>query len=408
MAVYGSFDVKRKSRDLPSLVKPLTLDVTYNAAGGIIESNLVPGLTYRTGHEGITYSTKPAFLRTQSNYCKHVKQSWGVPAIQTYRGVATAPNPDGSYEFTSIDSHALVASVAAWTSFGNSIPINGDGVLSSNAQGYINDAFYAVKPDLTSLSIPNFLLELRDLPKLFQLWKTKLAALVNLARARLNWSFGWKPFVADLETIKETLLSVYLQCVEWNRKAGDLIHRKHAFDPVSDTASGNFVYPSGTHKAYWSGSMDGRITAHLVFKTLKIPELETMETILKVYLDALGFELNPKIIWDAIPFSFVLDWFFEVGGWLQRFKSDTLELPVVLADSYLQYKEGLRCETYWQRGPDGLYVPQPRSQSVLQDKYSFYRLPIFPDETAATAAGWKIPSRNQLINLFSLGTALRG
>ncbi len=150
----------------------------------------------------------------------------------------------------------------------------------------------------------------------------------------------------------------------------------------------------------------GKLSAHFTFQTQKIPELETMEGILRVYLDVLGFELNPRIIWDAIPFTFVLDWFFDVGGWLNRFKADTLKLPIALVDSYIQYKEEIRCETQWQRGSDGAYIPQPRSAPVFEVNQFFGRLPIFPDYSAATAKGWKMPNINQLVNFASLATVM--
>lgn len=37
--------------------------------------------------------------------------------------------------------------------------------------------------------------------------------------------------------------------------------------------------------------------------------------------DALGFNLNPQIIWNAIPFSFLVDYVIGVNQWLSRFKA---------------------------------------------------------------------------------------
>lgn len=42
-------------------------------------------------------------------------------------------------------------------------------------------------------------------------------------------------------------------------------------------------------------------------------------------LDSLGFNLNPAIIWNALPWSFVVDWVFGVSRWLDRFKVAALE-----------------------------------------------------------------------------------
>lgn len=46
------------------------------------------------------------------------------------------------------------------------------------------------------------------------------------------------------------------------------------------------------------------------------------------FLDALGVNLNPAIIWNAIPWSFVIDWLVPIGKWLDSYKRLNLE-PVV-------------------------------------------------------------------------------
>jgi hypothetical protein len=44
-----------------------------------------------------------------------------------------------------------------------------------------------------------------------------------------------------------------------------------------------------------------------------------------VLLDQLGVNLNPAIIWNAIPWSFVVDWFFKVGEFLNRLAIGNME-----------------------------------------------------------------------------------
>jgi len=45
-------------------------------------------------------------------------------------------------------------------------------------------------------------------------------------------------------------------------------------------------------------------------------------------LDYLGVNLNPQIIWNAIPWSFVVDWVANVGNYLSQFRVSNLE-PVI-------------------------------------------------------------------------------
>lgn len=49
------------------------------------------------------------------------------------------------------------------------------------------------------------------------------------------------------------------------------------------------------------------------------------ELLPRALADSLGVQLNPAIIWNAIPWSFVLDWFAGVGRWIDQFKVRNIE-----------------------------------------------------------------------------------
>jgi hypothetical protein len=42
-------------------------------------------------------------------------------------------------------------------------------------------------------------------------------------------------------------------------------------------------------------------------------------------LDSLGINLNPAIIWNAIPWTFVVDWVLGVGPYLDSLKSENMK-----------------------------------------------------------------------------------
>jgi hypothetical protein len=52
------------------------------------------------------------------------------------------------------------------------------------------------------------------------------------------------------------------------------------------------------------------------------------------FLDAFGVNLNPAIIWNAIPWSFVVDWVLGVSRWLDSLKTVNMD-PVVNIRRYL-------------------------------------------------------------------------
>jgi len=51
-------------------------------------------------------------------------------------------------------------------------------------------------------------------------------------------------------------------------------------------------------------------------------------------LDDLGVNFNPAIIWNAIPWSFVVDWVVNVSSWLSQFRMTNME-PVIVINKAL-------------------------------------------------------------------------
>lgn len=388
-----------KTDDQPVTYSDLT-DINYNANGTVNSSVTYTHYPMSKHERRIVYTTRPKGNRSKANMC--IQSSTDLDCtLSSSSGVYTPLNPDGTYVYQSPSTLGISFYPIVLSKVGTGLTNIGTGVLGAKGQGYINDAFGDTKPDLTEISLPNFLLELDDIPRMFNVWKKDLSLLRNLANARLNWSFGWKPFVSDTESILSVIKSVRDKLKAWNSKVGELMKRSKTFHDLSTSASGSTGDYGGGWTIYWSVSRQYSLKAFLTYKLLRIQAVESALTIMRAYLDAFGFELNPRIVWDAIPFSFVLDWFFDVGGWLQHHKYDTLELPIVLDDSYLQYKEELTI-SYYGVNSSSSYSPPLRTQTFKASVKTFQRLPIFPDQSAATAHGWRIPSGSQLTNLISL------
>lgn len=56
-----------------------------------------------------------------------------------------------------------------------------------------------------------------------------------------------------------------------------------------------------------------------------LPSMSDTELGVRALLDKLGVNLNPSIIWNALPWSFVVDWVFGVSRWLDQYKVRMLE-----------------------------------------------------------------------------------
>jgi hypothetical protein len=69
------------------------------------------------------------------------------------------------------------------------------------------------------------------------------------------------------------------------------------------------------------------------------PELKSWLSRVKQFIDLFGV-INPTALWDLIPFSFVVDWFFGFGKWLQRNRPRLFKGSVVVYD----YCESIRLQ----------------------------------------------------------------
>jgi len=58
------------------------------------------------------------------------------------------------------------------------------------------------------------------------------------------------------------------------------------------------------------------------------PQLSIAQAEMRAFLNAFGVEWDPRIIWDAIPWSFVIDWFISIGDWIDSWDAKRAALPL--------------------------------------------------------------------------------
>lgn len=63
-------------------------------------------------------------------------------------------------------------------------------------------------------------------------------------------------------------------------------------------------------------------------------------------MDALGINLNPAIIWNAIPFSFIVDWFVNIGSLLQSLEKRNMEPRINIAQYLWSWRFRRHVRTY--------------------------------------------------------------
>jgi len=190
------------------------------------------------------------------------------------------------------------------------------------------------QPFDSDFSIWYLLVDLKELPRLASSFigkhnvisslrsaAPKGATLTALINSRLALTYGVRP---TLEDIKE-FIRLFVHWGSFNdeqlKKFG-VVHTfkqpKRALDEQTILTSSQFVNVFGggvsLHTRHYVTPRVLHLTAKYYFV---MPELAGVLNRMKQLVDLLGV-FDPAALWDVLPFSFVVDWFYDVTTWLHR------------------------------------------------------------------------------------------
>lgn len=211
------------------------------------------------------------------------------------------------------------------------------------------DRWEAVKPTMTTRANAFvFLYELRDLKRMFEVIPVKhlkrtwsslfnkgapriisevlgykpgdASAIKYLNDAHLNYNFGWKPFLSDVKAFRKATLSFQERLtkflVEQNRNLTR--HKRVMPDPVTVTESSTV----GIWKLWYTVVSEYTLSSTFTF-SYSLPAT-TSGVEWRAWLDSMGLNLTAANVWRVIPWSFVVDWFWNVSKFLDQDSTDWL------------------------------------------------------------------------------------
>jgi len=216
-------------------------------------------------------------------------------------------------------------------------------------------------------SLPVFIGELKDLPRMIGGLLAGLQGLLKflgnlltrplktLSKSHLSAIYGWLPFQQDVHTIVSRLVNLRKDVDNFLEHAGtrNTFHWGHPLDklyykPEEFFYSTNRVVnlPTGTGQTYehlgyflqgcsFDVVEDNHVEDFEYHATMEfvynVPEIGTLAFALAA-LDRFGLNLSVSDIWELVPFSFVVDWFFNVQSVLARFNDTNLPVQIVIND----------------------------------------------------------------------------
>lgn len=168
----------------------------------------------------------------------------------------------------------------------------------------------------------------------------------SLAELHLTWGFALAPLIADLDAIEKAFSVAADRIDKIYRHSGErrlVRYKRHLGDssfPPYMVERSDAMYSRHSHP-YPEGvpGLRGEKIVSLVSKatlhgqmeyTQWAPGLEKRQALLYGLLDQLGINLNPSIIWNGIPYSFIVDWFVRVSDALDQFKIELVQPTTVI------------------------------------------------------------------------------
>jgi hypothetical protein len=238
-------------------------------------------------------------------------------------------------------------------------PDFGDFVLALNAQG--TSFIKRARPGNPTANLFQFTGELRNIPVLPRLRYLGLKSFKDLGSNYLNVEFGWKPFTKDLLDMYRTQKMLEATLKKLRENNGLIIRRRDKkrtslvttsvcegslmfpFGDLGDTSIGGNSQLSGYRVGCPTGvedvvlnSFSGQCDYHYqVTDELTtwncgnfgyyVPDIGSDEWTERAKKALFGTNPSPNQLWELLPWSWLIDWFSNVGDIMSNLSSNAVD-----------------------------------------------------------------------------------
>jgi len=275
-------------------------------------------------------------------------------------------------------------------------------------------AINRVRPNKPIMDLASTIGELRSLggiPKMMGSMISRASTLRELFREGgneyLNAQFGWGPLQRDIQNLAEYALYTRQLVFQYARNIGRPIRRRYQFDDVIETTE-------GLSKPISSSSYELDATApygglsFLSTRASTITPVEITRTVTKSYFSGafriysselqwldtylagieaeantlLGTRLDPEVLWNLQPWTWLADYFVNFGDVLSNISAFTSD-GVVMKYGYIMREQEIRKEIFfprgvWRRTGTSTWTPATDPFSVTLTSHSKTRVKASP------------------------------
>lgn len=215
-------------------------------------------------------------------------------------------------------------------------------------------AWNRFQPVRSQAGMGQFVAEIRDLPRTLmgtaqifrQLYRTFLKRRFHprqkwtkaVANEWVNTQFGWAPFIRDLRDFYEATTSMEKRVADLKRnnkqwvKRGGTVHTSDETEVITENENLSVIPPQSL-KWYANSSKQGHLrvtrrTRERVWFSARfrywIPTLESSPWDLRSKAIIYGAIPSPELVWELIPWSWLIDWCSNVGDVIANISNSLL------------------------------------------------------------------------------------
>jgi len=204
--------------------------------------------------------------------------------------------------------------VAGWFGSYETLPDLGDADMDALA----TSAYANINPNRASVDIPLFLFELRELPGMIKdlgdyLLKNSIKKKLSpreLAKQNLAFQFGWKPLLSDLQKLLKLHDSIQdrMRFFDKLNEGAQTVARN-----VRNDSSVEMSVFDGLHFAYFDKKYEYKDKVWYTAKLSADVPIDKPSRDMAAFRATTGFSQPTSTIWNAIPWTWLIDWFSNIG-----------------------------------------------------------------------------------------------
>lgn len=240
--------------------------------------------------------------------------------------------------------------------------------------------FKRTRPGNGQAGMGQFLIELRDFPTLPLRHLATLRNFRSLGDEYLNVVFGWKPFINDLRKMYNLWHKIDSELAKLIRQNGHGINRRatirddtsviqNANQTVAAPFSSVSGYPtignSGTSHVTQTTTTTSKVWFSAKYRYY-IPDIGSSQWTRRAKLALFGALPTPELIWEVLPWSWLVDWFSNVGDIMSNISPNAVENLVTLYSFTMRHDTttvDYQVDTTWNGVSNGVFSMAPGSET---------------------------------------------